>query len=148
MLSTGRVTEVTPPMQGEQTARLTREQAQMVCRASIRALESGVCDSWTEADRESLRAGLLEMLSAVQRAQMQRDELVGLLIGNAVIRAVTSRSTSYAGETVGAFIDGLLAVAHRDDELSWIEFGDNGTRRIEIERDELGAVEVREMRLR
>ena len=144
-MSTQRVTDSPDRMQAT-VAKLTRDQLHLLCRAGMLAADRGLLETWSEADRDSLRTALLESLTAVQRDFARHDEVIGLQLGNAVLHATRTKSTAFAGHTVGSFIDGLLQVLHRDDELAAIEFGDNGSRRIVVDRDELGAVEIREMR--
>jgi hypothetical protein len=73
---------------------------------------------------------------------------IGLSIGNAVIHATTTRSTAFSGQTVGEFLQALQLLGVReDDALASIEFGVRryGNRHVCAERNEFGAVEIREV---
>lgn len=141
-----RVSEVPTPTQPMNVATVTRDQLHLMCRAGLRALETGQLEQWPDADIDTLRNVLLDALVVVQRGYVQRDEMVALQLSNAILHATQSRSTASAGVTWGAFKRAADALLSDDDRIGSIEFGEHGTRLLTVDRDEVGAVEIREMR--
>jgi hypothetical protein len=74
---------------------------------------------------------------------------VGVTLGNAITRAVTADlRTAYTNRTFGEFIKAARELGISDhDPLASIEYGVSGTGSgfIRMERDEDGAIEVREV---